>query len=220
MQKKLKAQVIQIPAEAVERFNQEAIEKAEVCAAESVIAPYEPMDFFKNPVDPYDVAETLYPYMSRMDVAHEILSDNGMVNTLDGHIKGYNNAKFAAVIPAIPINEADRTSALIVNTLNNGLRFCGIGEDSSTVDLGPVTEACIIGNAERPSAILVPISNPRALVEGYNIMKDLMERACERQKAVNENEKARCCTDCASGEVSNSDYPEPEVTYTPRGWYI
>ena len=216
MKRKLKAKVIQVPAEAINRIDPAELEKCEACAAEMVVALYEPMDFFNNPVDPYDVVERLYPYMERMDVAHAILSDNGMVNTLDGHIKGYNDSRFAAIIPAVPITEAGKTSTLIVNTLNNGLRYCGIGEDSSTHDLGPVTEACIIGNAERPSAILVPISNPGALVEGYHIMKDLMDRALERQAAV--NDKKHCCIDCACDDKAN--YPEPEVTYTPRGWYI
>ena len=216
MKKKLKAKVIQVPAEAINRIDPAELEKCEACAAESVIAPYRPMDFFSNPVDPYDVVERLYPYMERMDVAHEILSDNGMVNTLDGHIKGYNDSRFAAIIPAVPITEAGRTSVLIVNTLNNGLRYCGVGEDSSTHDLGPVTEACIIGNAERPSAILIPINNPAALVEGCQILNDLTERAMERQKAV--DAKKNCCIDCACDDKAN--YPEPEVTYTPRGWYI
>lgn len=216
MKKKLKAKVIQVPAEAINRIDPVELEKCKECAAESVIVPYTPMDFFSNPVNPYDVAERLYPYMERMDVAHEILSDNGMVNTLDGHIKGYNDSRFAAIIPAVPITEAGRTSTLIVNTLNNGLRYCGIGEDSSTHDLGPVTEACIIGNAERPSAILIPISNPAALAEGYQILHDLAERAMERQKAA--DAKKNCCIDCACDDKAN--YPEPEVTYTPRGWYI
>lgn len=217
MKKRLNAKVIQVPAEAVNRIDPAELEKCEACAAEMVIAPYTPMDFFENPVNPYEVADRLYPYMERMDVAHEILSDNGMVNTLDGHIRGYNDSRFAAVIPAVPINEAGKTSTLIVNTLNNGLRFCGIGEDCSTVDLGPVTEACIIGNAERPSAILIPICNPRGIVEGYEVIKDLMDRAMERQRVV--DDKKHCCIDCAScGD--NANYPEPEVTYTPRGWYI
>ena len=120
MKKKLKAKVIQVPAEAVNRIDPAELEKCEACAAEMVVAPYEPMDFFNNPVDSYDVVERLYPYMERMDVAHAILSDNGMVNTLDGHIKGYNDSRFAAIIPAGPITEAGKTSALIVNTLNNG----------------------------------------------------------------------------------------------------
>lgn len=212
MKKVLKAKVIRIPDEAVKGIDASEFER---CAAETIVAPYEPMDFFENPVDSFDVADRLMPYVDKMGFAHEVLSDNGMVNTIDGHIKGYKDSRFAAIIPAIPVNDADKTPTLIVNTVNNGFRFCGIAEDYSTVDLGPVTEACIVGNAERPSAILIPVSNPRALVEGHMILKKLMDKASERYGNV--NAKNHCC-ECTCQD--STVHPESEVTYTPRGWYI
>lgn len=230
MKKKLKAKVIQVPAEVINRIDPAELEKYEACAAESVIAPYTPTDFFSNPVDSYQRMKTLYPYQEKMDLAHEVLSDNGMVNTIDGRIKGYNDSRFAAIFPAVPIaatEDLGRTSTLIVNTLNNGLRYCGIGEDGSTHDLGPVTEACIIGNAERPSALLVPICNPRAIAEGYNILHDLADQAIKKQAAIS-NKRGHCaiCNDedpnCPYASYPDEEFEDakPEVTYTPRGWYI
>ena len=123
---------------------------------------------------PFEQYDTLAIYSKKLNMAKEVLDKNGLVNTTDGYIGPLGQPEFASMISAVPFMEGGPVGALICNTINNGFRFCGINEDGYTDDLGPVNVPCIIGNTNKPQAILIPLED-KALEVGLEILQNLVE---------------------------------------------
>lgn len=75
-----------------------------------------------------------------------------------------NAMQSAEEIDGIP--QFNMAPVIIVNTENAGLRYVRKDPDSDLMyDIGPVNDACIIGNYTRPEGIYVPFSNARAMAD-------------------------------------------------------
>ena len=97
-------------------------------------------------------------------------------NTMDENDRNLyyaNSAEFAGFIPGVSFicNESFThvlpVTSMMVNTLDDGFHYAAPSKDrNSTLDLGPVHEPVIVGNANNPSGIYIPFNDLHAMKSG------------------------------------------------------
>lgn len=65
----------------------------------------------------------------------------------------------------------------IVNTEDAGLRYAFTNKNGCVKDVGPVESACIVGNYDRPEGLYVPMCNTKAMADGMEMLKEMIQIA-------------------------------------------
>lgn len=65
----------------------------------------------------------------------------------------------------------------IVNTEDAGLRYAYTNKHGCVKDVGPVESACIIGNYARPEGLYIPTCNTKAMADGMEMLKEMIQIA-------------------------------------------
>lgn len=154
------------------------------CAPVDVGAPHQPNSTagiigYKTPTSfgwygTQPIINELIHYNGVMEIGPTI-HNNGLLSE-NGIIKKYNDHEYASIIPgqAFVINEdqIDVAPVHLVNTVNNGFRYISVDDNNGIVDLGGLVTPVIIGNAERPEALLIPLCNQKAHEDAKVILNE------------------------------------------------
>lgn len=121
--------------------------------------------------------------------AYMALSHNGFeTDPTSQNIIAKNAAEKGAFIPAVSIHPEKGVSKMgfVVNTIDQGFRFCAPSPDGSTTeDLGPVETITIVGNAEEPKAILIPVQNEEVAHDSFTQMQKVLDKYWEAHGEIN-----------------------------------
>lgn len=136
-----------------------------------------------------DAIKRIEPYAAENIHLMDILFDRPKVgNTLmdDGtiHTHGIENA----AIPGIAIDidydtgKLDCSPATVMLTNNAGFRFVGAEPDVATSeghimlhDLGQIDVPVVVGDINQPSAVLVPMTNRKAMLDGAEFIETVVD---------------------------------------------
>ena len=141
------------------------------------VIPMIPMDYTSEALD------RITPYAAKNTKIIDVLFNRDKVgNTLmtDGtiHTHGIENAAIPSIAVDINYKEGivESVPGMVMLTNNAGFRFVGVDPKVGTSDghiliedLGQVDVPVFVGDAHQPSAILVPMTNRKALIDGAEI---------------------------------------------------
>lgn len=173
-------------------------------------------DHFRSPFDRESILQLQAASALSKD---QIIRENGVAvvtrkdeyGEKSGYIVGLNNGVFGAFIPSCVYYSNTMYPCIIANTVNEGLVYADVDENGETVSLGPIDSLCIIGTVEKPTAVLIPIDNYQAVLDGQKILEGLRE---EHEALI--DEEAACMIDIPCDD-------EPKVkkntkVFTPIIW--
>ena len=128
-----------------------------------------------------------------MNKAFDKLSKNGL-HAANDHIEKIGNPEFSAFIPAMALLVDHSTNGwqgfptMVVRTTDDGLRYAAPDfKNGGTYDNGPVSMATLVGDAQRPSALLVPLDNPDAIADGISILNTMHQELIDSNSDKNKN---------------------------------
>lgn len=130
-----------------------------------------------------------------MNKAFDKLSKNGL-HAANDHIEKIGNPEFSAFIPAMALSVDHSTNewewqvipTMVVRTTDDGLRYAAPDlENGGTYDNGPVSMITLIGDAKRPSALLVPLDNLDAITDGIGFLNTMHQEFINANNDKNEN---------------------------------
>ena len=67
-------------------------------------------------------------------------------------------------------DEIDIIPCAIVNTRNEGFQHVELDADGNLKSMGRVAHACLVGGNKRPEALLVPLTEPQAVLDGITML--------------------------------------------------
>lgn len=117
-----------------------------------------------------DYEQTLFEgVLPRMEEAQFRISDEGYFV----RPKNCEAPQLAAYLPAMALHgvshEPHSCAMTMIAATDKGLRYALPEEDGKIADGGLVCTPCMIGNAQRPSALLIPLAHPDIVRDGVEI---------------------------------------------------
>lgn len=107
------------------------------------------------------------------------IAENGFV-VENGHIVEVGDSSYSGFIPALALNidsdsgEVETIPTAVTCSINQGFRYVAPDMENDypydTFDNGPVAMPTIIGSAERPYALLVPLGSPEAIRDSADLL--------------------------------------------------
>ena len=112
---------------------------------------------------------------------------DGYYVDVDSRICRHNTVNNKGLIAADVLQSTEQTDAdhlnfkcapaIIVNTENAGFRYVRKDPNGNVLyDIGPVTDACIVGNIDRPEGLYVPFGNARAMADAIIILDNRLAK--------------------------------------------
>lgn len=104
----------------------------------------------------------------------------------NGHIVEIGNPGYSGFIPSMALDvddngNVDLIPTTVVCSVNKGFRYASpdmMSESpNDTYDNGPLSMPTIVGNAERPTALLVPLGEPDAILDGIDFLDSFFKRS-------------------------------------------